>query len=115
MNNLYLSPFIIYLSLVSNPLHSEPFCFVKDSGELKCIDVSNPILGGAGGGGCGGSSQCGNNNMGTDWIEKYAKKHPEISVKNNQFEKVLKKYGEKTIRLKLSPEATTVGVNILFA
>ena len=105
MNKLFLTALWVFLFTIIPPAFAEPYCFVKDNGELECIDVGDPVLGGgAGGGGCGGSSACGNNNMEIDWIDIYSKKHPELSNENDQFEKILKEYNNRSIRIELSPE-----------
>lgn len=76
---------------------------MNGSGKLECIDLGSPIIGGAGGGGCGGSSDCGNNNLGTGWIDHYIEKHQPSEKKIEKFNQVLEEFKNKSIQLEITP------------
>jgi hypothetical protein len=84
--------FIASISLFSSPVFSEEFCFTDETDNLKCIEVN--IETGAGGGGCGGSSRCGNNNLETDSVDEGITTLPpkEIDSRMNDLEKIQKQY-----------------------
>lgn len=105
MKKIFYYIFSICLILPPVSLNAEPYCFVNNNGDLECVNLNNPIVGTgtAGGGGCGGSSACGNNNLETDWIGPYIKQRSLSTEGIEKFQKIIKEYDNKSIQLEISP------------
>ncbi|MFA0209456.1 hypothetical protein [Vibrio cyclitrophicus] len=93
MKNKCQALLVLCLLFKLSDVAAKEYCYLHNGG-IKCIDlgtVEPKVRGGAGGGGCGGSSKCGVNNNELPWMNKYFDTLPsDVPIKKN-FEIELKK------------------------